>query len=120
MGANLSGIISDDYQDTKQIVQLLDNFVENFSWSIQKSIKKPMTFVGVAGHKIERDFIYNHTFIYKKNHKEYMENNLYDFPNRNIRKMVVNAVLSIFLSMPKFNKLGRYLTKKVMAYGIQR
>jgi len=98
---NLVDIITDEYENSSKITSLISNFADEFAYSLEHKISKPWTFLGVGGHKIFRDFIYEMKFIFREDNRFYEKHNLYDFPQKDIKGRLKNTFLGSLLNVPR-------------------
>ncbi len=78
----LAGIVTDECTDSKELTKSITVMAENTQRLLGDSWIKPPTFLGVGGHKILRDMIYEWKDLMSADHRYYEENGLYDFPNK--------------------------------------
>jgi len=79
--ANLVGIVTDEYKDSKIITELIQNVVDGLLWGIENGkYVAPKTFLGVGGHKIFRDLIYTYQLIFQQDYSYYKKEKLFDWP----------------------------------------
>jgi len=82
--ANLCGIVTDEFGESKDIDALLQSLAGNLVRDADKEYIKPVTFRGVGGRKIFRDDIWGRLrFPFIADHEYYEKHGLYDFPNIN-------------------------------------
>jgi multimeric flavodoxin WrbA len=80
--ANLSGIVTDEFGESKDINALLQNLANKLVSDAEKEYIRPITFLGVGGRKIFRDDIWGRLrFPFIADHDYYEKHGLYDFPN---------------------------------------
>jgi len=64
--ANFVGIITDEYNDSKEITTLIQNVINGILWGLEHDkYVGPKTFLGVGGHKIFRDLIYTYQLVFQ-------------------------------------------------------
>lgn len=90
-GANLLGVISDEYADSAQVDALLDDLaVRGVAWATI-GYQRPPSFLGVGGHKLFRDRIWGDLrFVFQADHRRYRAAGSYDFPQRRIGLRLLN------------------------------
>lgn len=76
----------------------------------------PVTFLGVGGTKIFRDLVYENKGVLTADHHFYRDNGLYDFPQRNLKKRLVMAIILLCKKIPFLRKR----IKKVVRSGHQQ
>jgi len=90
-GANLLGIVSDEYIDSAQIDALLDDLAARGTAWAASGYRQPVTFLGEGGHKLFRDRIWGDLrFVFQADHRRYREIGFYDFPQRRIGVRLLN------------------------------
>ncbi len=95
---NLLGIVTDEYQDSKQITNLIKVLAKKIVWAVENNVQKPFTYRGVGGTKIFRDLIYSLKGVMRDDHEFYKKNNLYDFPNKDWKNRIEQFKLKLLLS----------------------
>ncbi len=90
-GANLLGIVSDEYADPVQIDALIDDLaVRGVAWATT-GYQRPSSFLGEGGHKLFRDRIWGDLrFVFQADHRRYRATGFYDFPQRKIGVRLLN------------------------------
>ncbi|MGZ7444986.1 NAD(P)H-dependent oxidoreductase [Paenibacillus sp. TH7-28] len=114
-GANLVGILTDEYENSKEINAMMEAFAQNL---VQFSIKhyiRPQTFLGIGGMKILRDDIWgNLRFVFQGDHRYYKKHGLYDFPQKKYGMRMVNSIMMILTKLPPVKKTIRQNIKRFM------
>ena len=65
----------------------------------------PPTFYAVGGHKIFRDAIYGGMRLpFQADYRYYVEHGMFDFPQKDLRTRLFNAVIIPLLRIPGFRK----------------
>jgi len=90
------GVVSDDYPNAETVATQINNMVKFMEhWLSNEVWTTPQTFLGVGGHKIFRDLVYNYRGVMTADYKFYKEKNLLDFPTRNISQRLLGKILLI-------------------------
>lgn len=80
--ANLTGIVTDEFGDSEQIDNLLQNLASKLVRNANNKYVKPVSFLGLGGRKIFRDDVWGRLrFPFIADHEYYEKNGFYDFPN---------------------------------------
>lgn len=115
--ANLVGIVTDEYTDSREIDELLQDLaIRSIEFANRKYIKPP-TFLSVGGMKIFRDEIWGSLrFPFVADHKYYKRNGVYDFPQKNYSTRVRNLFLRVLIKVPKIRKeiYGKIMITKMI------
>jgi hypothetical protein len=83
-GSHVIDIITDESQDSDHIDELIYGLAKRLAICSELKYVCPPTFLGVAGLKIFRDFIWGGArVVFRADHKLYKKRNIYDFPQRN-------------------------------------
>jgi multimeric flavodoxin WrbA len=92
-GANLLGVVSDEYADSAQVDALLDDLaVRGVAWATT-GYQRPPSFLGEGGHKLFRDRIWGDLrFVFQADHRRYRATGFYDFPQRRIGVRLLNLI----------------------------
>jgi multimeric flavodoxin WrbA len=103
-GANLLGIVSDEYADSAQIDTLLDDLaIRGVAWTAS-GYQRPVSFLGVGGHKLFRDRIWSDLrFVFQADHRHFRATGAYDFPQNQTILRVVNMLVPV-VRLPSIRK----------------
>jgi multimeric flavodoxin WrbA len=120
--ANLLEMVTDEFGTSAEIDGLLEALAQRLCWSAEKNYLRPGTFLGVGGKKIFRDDIYGRLrFPFRADHKHFKKNGGYDFPQRDYRSRLRNAVLLHLTKIPAIRKeIYQRRMKKEMIKPFQR
>lgn len=102
---NLAGIISDDYEDSSEIDDLISLLADRLiRYSVQK-FKKPKSYLEVGVRKILRDEIWESMrFPFQSDHQYFEKEGLYDFPERGFRDKVKTQFMVMITKIPFIRK----------------
>jgi multimeric flavodoxin WrbA len=79
--ANIVGVVTDEYTDSKIITNLIQNIIDGMLWGIENDkYAGPKTFLGIGGHKVFRDLIYTYQIIFPQDYSYYKKEKLFDWP----------------------------------------
>lgn len=87
---NSMGIIGDEYEDSKQLEELLRLTAQRLARAAAVKYQKSVNFLGLGGMKIFRDLIYSMRGVVGDDHRFYKKRGLYDFPQKDIPKQFFN------------------------------
>jgi multimeric flavodoxin WrbA len=119
--ANLAGIITDEYDDSVIVDGIIDNFAQNLVTFADKNYVQPMTFLGVGGIKILRDDVWGKLrFIWRADHRYYKKNGIYDFPQKDYKTRITNAVVMLLMKIPRFRNEFYKVTQSEMIKPFQK
>ncbi|MFP4363956.1 MAG: NAD(P)H-dependent oxidoreductase [Spirochaetia bacterium] len=83
MGANFSGIATDESGDSDLIRSQISALTEDLAEFAEKKTVKPKSFLSYGGIKVFRDDIYgNLGLVFHADHQYYKKHKIYDFPQR--------------------------------------
>lgn len=100
-GANLAGFITDERADSAVIDSLLKGLARRLVTLAKRNYVKPMTFLGVAGHKIMRDCMWSKLqFPFQADHLFYVKHGLYDFPRRSFKAWLKDVLMTGLTRIP--------------------
>ena len=103
--ANAVDFVTDESGDSAEIDALLQNLADRLMRFAVDGYIKPPSFLGVGGKKIFRDEIYSRLrFPFPADHRFYKKNGLYDFPQKDYRSRLNNALMTLLLRIPKTRK----------------
>ena len=104
-GSHVIDIITDESQDSKHIDELIYGLAKRLAISADLEYIRPPTFLGKAGLKIFRDFIWGGgRVVFRADHKFYKKNKIYDFPQRNPFKKVFYQLGYFITGIPFIRK----------------
>lgn len=101
---SVAGFVTDEYEDSKYVTSLIKTLADRIMWGVEERYSRPTTFLGVGGHKLFRDFIFNARFVFKADHDFYTEHDLFDFPQKAIGQRAVNLLVPGLLKVPRFRE----------------
>ena len=103
--SNMVDIITDESEDSTQIDGLLHSLAERLIRFSIEGYKKPATFLGVGGTKIFRDDIYGRLrFPFRADHRYYRRHGMYDFPQKDYKVRINNAIMTVLVKIPSIRK----------------
>jgi len=101
-GANLAGIISDEYEDSRELDLLIDSFAERIVNMAENKYVRPITFPGIGGMKVFRDEIWGKLRLpFQGDHNYYKQHGVYDFPQKDWKVRIFNMFMIPFSKIPK-------------------
>ena len=99
---HLAGIVTDEDADPARTTALLRDLAARLLWNIEARAQVQPTFLGVGGHKIFRDLIYEIRFVFRADYRFYRKHGMFDYPQKNIRKRLQSGFLSLLTAIPAF------------------
>ena len=99
-GNYLVGVATDEENTACGISSLAKNLV----FAMDKKLSRPANFYGVGGMKIFRDLIYIMQGLMKADHKFYKEHGIYDFPQKQKKRIIQMKLVGALTSMPSVQK----------------
>lgn len=99
-GNYLCGVATDEGNTTLAIRTLADALV----FALKKELSRPANFYGVGGMKIFRDLIYVMQDMMKADHKFYKEHGIYDFPQKQKKRILQIKLVGALISIPSVQK----------------
>ncbi|HEX2926097.1 MAG TPA: NAD(P)H-dependent oxidoreductase [Ruminiclostridium sp.] len=103
--SNLAGFVTDEYSSCMEIDKRLEVLGTRLVNSSIKDYIKPANFLGIGGMTIFRDNIWGDIrFPFVADHKAYKKLKVYDFPQKNIRVRLTNAIMSVMIKIPSVRK----------------
>ncbi len=113
---NLTGIVSDDYEDSSIVETGLYNLAVKLAAMAEQEYVAPMSFLGVAGKKLFRDELYIRLrFPFVKDYQSYKERGNFDFPQKDVKTLLMN---NFFTFLARFPKIRKEIYSKHMMTGI--
>lgn len=103
--ANNIGIVTDEYEDSGRVDDLLKELAKRSIILSDKKYIKPQTFLGVGGCKVFRDDIWGKLrFVFQADHKYYKKTGFYDFPQKDFKTRVANLLMIPLTRIPQFKR----------------
>lgn len=99
-GNYLCGVATDEGNTAADIRTLADSLV----FALEKKLSRPANFYGVGGMKIFRDLIYIMQGMMKADHKFYKEHGIYDFPQKQKKRILQMKLVGALISIPSVQK----------------
>lgn len=99
-GNYLCGVATDE-ENTKENIQAL---ADTLVFALEKKLSRPANFYGVGGMKIFRDLIYIMQGMMKADHKFYKEHGIYDFPQKQKKRILQMKLVGAMLAAPSVQK----------------
>ena len=109
-GNYLCGVATDENDTTANIQTLAASLV----FALEKKLSRPANFYGVGGMKIFRDLIYVMQGMMKADHKFYKTHGIYDFPQKQKKRILQMKLVGAMLAIPSVQKkmkgqMNRYI-----------
>ncbi|MBQ1258936.1 MAG: NAD(P)H-dependent oxidoreductase [Clostridia bacterium] len=112
VGGNfLAGVATDEKDPDAEI----DALARSLDYALKAKYVPPQNFYGVGGMKIFRDLIWLMQGMMKADHKFYKEHGQYDFPQKNMGRMLSMYLVGALISSPKIKaKMGNKMTEGML------
>ncbi|MCI6040962.1 MAG: NAD(P)H-dependent oxidoreductase [Clostridiales bacterium] len=109
-GNYLCGVATDE-GDTEVDIRTLAG---TLAFALEKKLTRPANFYGVGGMKIFRDLIYVMQGMMKADHKFYKEHGIYDFPQKQKKRILQMKLVGTIIAIPSVQKkmkgrMNRYI-----------
>ena len=109
-GNYLCGVATDE-GDTEVDIRILAG---SLAFALEKKLTRPANFYGVGGMKIFRDLIYIMQGMMKADHKFYKEHGIYDFPQKQKKRILQMKLVGTIIAIPSVQKkmkgrMNRYI-----------
>lgn len=102
-GNYLCGVATDEGDTAGEIRSL----AENLAFAMEKKLTRPANFYGVGGMKIFRDLIYVMQGLMKADHKFYKEHGIYDFPQKQKKRIWQMRLVGALMAIPSVQKQAK-------------
>lgn len=99
-GNYLCGVATDEGDTTAALRTLADGLV----FALDKKLSRLANFYGVGGMKIFRDLIYVMQGMMKADHKFYKEHGIYDFPQKQKKRILQMKLVGALIAIPSVQK----------------
>ena len=119
--SNLAGIVTDEYGDAAEIDNLLQNLAERLVRFADNGYTRPATFLGVGGTKLFRDAMWGRLrFPFRADYLLYKKLGVFDFPQKQYKMRIQNAVMLLLSKSPAFRKEVKKRMKDEMIKPFQK
>jgi hypothetical protein len=103
------------YETNQEITSLLINLAERTMWAVENKPQRPANFVGVGGMKVFRDLIYVMQGLMQEDHRFYRKHGLYDFPQKQVKRILQMKLIGLLLKSPKMRKkMGTHMNEAML------
>jgi multimeric flavodoxin WrbA len=103
--ANLAGIVTDETGDSGEMDRLLDELAQRIVQYASMGFVRPRTFLAVGGQKLFRDAVWGRMrAAFAADHRAYKRLGWYDFPQKETRMRVQNAVFGALMKSQGFRQ----------------
>lgn len=102
-GNYLAGVATDEGATAAEIRAV----AENLAFAMEHHLTRPANFYGVGGMKIFRDLIYMMQGLMKADHKFYKANGIYDFPQKQWKRIWQMRLVGALLAVPSVQKQAK-------------
>ena len=99
-GNYLCGVATDERNTAADVQTLADSL----TFALSRKLSRPANFYGVGGMKIFRDLIYVMQGMMKADHKFYKANGIYDFPQKQKKRILQMKLVGALLAVPSVQK----------------
>ena len=119
--SNLVGIVTDEYGDSAQIDDLLQDLARNLVKCAASGFIGTPTFLGVGGRKLFRDEIWGRLrFPFRADYLLYKKLGAFDFPQKNYKMRIQSAIMSLLSKSPGFRNEVNKRMKNEMVKPLQK
>lgn len=119
--ANPVGFVTDEDGDSAKIDSLLQAIGKRLVQFADNDYIRPYTFLGVGGTKLFRDEIWGRLrFPFRADYLAYKKLGVYDFPQKEYKKRIQNAIMLLLSKLPAFRKQVNKKIKKEMIKPLQK
>lgn len=111
------GIISDETETAKELSRHIEELAARAVRLSEMQYIPPQTFPSYAGAKLFRDDVYSRLrMVFQADHRHYRHSGMYDFPQKQWKLRMVNAIIPILLLIPKirqqfYSKMNYYMVQ---------
>ncbi len=103
-GNYLCGVATDEHESAQSTSNQIRTLADKLVFAMDKKLSRPANFYGVGGMKIFRDLIYIMQGMMKADHKFYKEHGIYDFPQKQKKKILQMKLVGALISIPSVQK----------------
>lgn len=120
-GSNVGDFITDEAVSSEEIDAQIEAMAARLVRQAELSYVQPMSAPAVTGRMVFRDHIWGSLrFVFQGDHRYYRQHGWYDFPQRDWRMRLVNALMIPFSHIPSVKRQIQQNMKSMMIQGYQR
>jgi multimeric flavodoxin WrbA len=113
--ANLVDIVTDECGDSTKLDDLLQNLANKCVRFSVENYVRPVTFLGVGGHKIFRDLIWARArFPFVADYRFYKKHRMFDFPQKDKKRLDFSRKMLELIKTPEMKEMVRKMAKSEM------
>ena len=117
VGGNYLAGVATDEGDTASDIQAL---ADHLALAMDQRLSRPANFYGVGGMKIFRDLIYIMQGLMKADHAFYKQHGIYDFPQKQWKRIWQMRLIGGLLSVPAIQKKAKGRMTEAMVKPYQK
>ncbi len=102
--ANIAGTVTDESGDTGAITRDLEALGKTILFCLDEGYVRQQTFLGVGGHKIFRDLVYEAQWFFRADYAYYAAHGLLDYPQKNLGLRWRNLWMGLLMRFSGFRK----------------
>ena len=104
-GAGVVDFVTDECESSKQLDGMIDGLARRIIWRAENNFFAPLTFPCVGGRKVFRDDMYGRLrFPFRADHLFFKKHDLYDFPQKDFKSRIRNAIMLALAAIPSMRK----------------
>ena len=117
VGGNYLAGVATDEEDTAAAIR---SIADNLAFAMEHRLTRPANFYGVGGMKIFRDLIYVMQGLMKADHKFYKAHGIYDFPQKQKKRIWQMRLVGAMLAVPSIQKKAKGKMTEAMVAPYQK
>ena len=117
VGENPLAYLAYNTDDMKKEIEILS---KKLTYMLEAEIAPTKDFYGVGGMKIFRDLIYVMRGLMKADHKFYKENGIYDFPQKQVGRIVLMQLVGGLMALPSAEKQANKIMGEAIVMPYQK
>jgi multimeric flavodoxin WrbA len=100
--ANPVDFVTDEVEDAAALDAMIDSLALRLAGAAESGYVPPPNFLGVGGRRIFRDEIWGRLrLVFQADHEAYSKTGFYDFPQRETKQRLQNALIQPLLRIPR-------------------
>ena len=120
-GSNVGDFITDEAVDSAEIDARIEAMAARLFRQAELGYVQPMSAPAVTGRMVFRDHIWaSLRFVFQADHRYYRQHGWYDFPQKDWRTRLVNALMIPFSRIPSVKRQIQKGMTRMMIQGYQR
>ncbi|MBN2498031.1 MAG: NAD(P)H-dependent oxidoreductase [Deltaproteobacteria bacterium] len=118
--ANLVDLVCDEDAEGEALTRLLTDSAGRLAHAVGSRARRPRNFLGVAGTRIFRDFVFLTSSLFQEDHRFYLQHGIYDFSQKEWAARARNALMGLAMRLPPLRRRIQRDMRSLMVWPYRR